>query len=556
VKQGRHAAYHGNMADQDDTHDQMQTELQQLREEKARLTAQVQTLHALEQALRRSEGRCLSVIAALDEGIIIHDKAGAIVEVNDSAGRIMGVPRGELVGRASLDPSWRSFDEHGRPFDDFCQPARQTLLTGEPQSGVIMALDRPSRPLVWLSVNTQPLRESPQEPPYGVVCSLFDITELKQTQERLATSERWLKEAQHVAHVGSWAYEIDTQRVIRSDELYRIYGIADDETRRTFEPMLEHIHPDDRERFLEAMRGAVEAEQPVTIEHRIQTARDAIRHVVVRAQLVTDADGRPRALVGTTQDVTELKAYEAEMAKRTAELQQAREMDRLKGQLVDAVSHELRTPLTSIAGYAEFLEDQMAGPLTPNQTDYVKQILVGAKRLERLIDDLLDFARLEAGSFRLAVQPTELNELVAHVVENLQPQSLEVGVPLTVQPHEGSLLVMIDPKRVEQVLLNLVGNALKFTPKGGAVAVRVQPAGGLACVQVTDTGIGIAPEHLPRLFDKFFQVNPSTTREHGGAGLGLAIAKALVEAMGGTLHVESELGKGSTFWFTLPRAAE
>lgn len=233
-----------------------------------------------------------------------------------------------------------------------------------------------------------------------------------------------------------------------------------------------------------------------------------------------------------------------------------RELDHLKGDFINSASHELRTPLTSITGYAEFLEDEVGGPLTADQRIFVTQIQEGAKRLQRIVDDMLDFARMEAGAFKLVLREADLGLLIQEELAFVQPQAREAGVSLRTELPEEALRVPMDPSRIGQVLLNLLGNAIKFTPAGGEVTISVHPSPEEVRVEVRDTGIGIAEAHLDRLFQKFFQVDPSLTRERGGAGLGLSIAKALVEAHGGKIGVSSRLGVGSTFWFTLPRASE
>ncbi len=246
------------------------------------------------------------------------------------------------------------------------------------------------------------------------------------------------------------------------------------------------------------------------------------------------------------------------VSRRNAELSQAnqhlQELDRLKGDFLNAASHELRTPLASIIGYSEFLEDGMGGPLTPEQQDYLQEIQHGAMRLQRLVDDLLDFARLEAGGYVLDRQDADLRDAISEVARSLVPQASAKGIDLCLELPETPLEVRMDPRRIEQVLLNLVGNALKFTPAGGTVRIGAHATDDGARVVVADSGIGIPEEQLPRLFEKFYQVDPSTTRSYGGTGLGLSIAKALVEAHGGAIGVESELSRGSRFWFTVPRS--
>ncbi len=248
------------------------------------------------------------------------------------------------------------------------------------------------------------------------------------------------------------------------------------------------------------------------------------------------------------------------LSRRNAELSQAnqhlQELDRLKGDFLNAASHELRTPLASIMGYSEFLEDGMGGPVSSEQLEFIREIQHGAARLQRLVDDLLDFARLEAGGFKLDPQEADLRETISEVCRTLLPQATAKGVSLRMDLPETPQAVQMDAQRIEQVLLNLVGNALKFTPAGGEVRIGVQTVNGATRVEVRDSGIGISAGQLPRLFEKFFQVDPSTTRAYGGTGLGLSIARALVEAHGGEIGVESQPGQGSRFWFTLPGFAD
>ncbi|HEY9899373.1 MAG TPA: ATP-binding protein [Pantanalinema sp.] len=238
-----------------------------------------------------------------------------------------------------------------------------------------------------------------------------------------------------------------------------------------------------------------------------------------------------------------------------AAYERLKELDLLKSNLLNAVSHELRTPLTSIQGFAEFLEDRLAGDLSAEQAHFVQQIQQGSRRLAHLVDDLLDVARVESGTFKLALEEADLAHVIRESVMSFQPQAKEAGVTLTEVGLGDPLPIRIDPKRVGQILLNLIGNAIKFTPPGGRIRLGLTLGEHEVRVQVQDTGIGIPPEDLPHVFDKFFQIDNSLTRRRGGTGLGLPITKALVEAHGGTIGVVSESEQGSTFWFALPREA-
>ena len=218
------------------------------------------------------------------------------------------------------------------------------------------------------------------------------------------------------------------------------------------------------------------------------------------------------------------------------------------------VSHELRTPLNFITGFASILEDEVSGPLNAEQHAHIERILDGGERLLGLVNDLLDYARLEAGNFRADPVPLALAPLVDRVIADLQPLARQRRLTLARDVSPGLPVTLADPLRLEQVLYNLIGNAIKFTPEGGSVHVAAAAEGERVRLSVIDTGIGIPPEALPRLFDRFYQVDSSPTRPFGGTGLGLAITRSLIEVMNGEIGVESEVGKGSTFWFTLPKA--
>ena len=237
------------------------------------------------------------------------------------------------------------------------------------------------------------------------------------------------------------------------------------------------------------------------------------------------------------------------------QITQLHEIDRLKDEFLSVISHELRTPLNFITGFASTLDDEVQGPLNPAQHEALGKILNGADRMLKLVDDLLDFAKIQSGHLDLGREAVPYAAVVAEVLGLLKPLGERKGLEIASEVPP-DLVAWLDPDRVSQVLTNLVGNAIKFTPPGGRVVVRAAARGASLLTEVVDTGQGIGPEHREKLFRRFQQVDMSNTRQASGTGLGLAISKGLVEAHGGEIGVESTLGEGSTFWFRLPLAPE
>lgn len=232
---------------------------------------------------------------------------------------------------------------------------------------------------------------------------------------------------------------------------------------------------------------------------------------------------------------------------------QLHELDRMKDAFLSMVTHELRTPLTVISGLTEMLETGIYGALNDEQAEHIRQISAQAERLRLLVNDLLDLSKLEAGMIELRPAPHAPHTLAAAVSAQLRGVAAQAGVRLRNQVSPRLPAFNCDGARIEQVLTNLVANAIKFTPPGGQVTITAGAEQALVLrFCVADTGAGIPPAALARVFDKFFQVRPSTETGNKGTGLGLAIVKHLVELHGGTVRVESEVGSGSRFCFTLP----
>lgn len=251
--------------------------------------------------------------------------------------------------------------------------------------------------------------------------------------------------------------------------------------------------------------------------------------------------------------VRELKVLSGELEERVKDLTHA---NKAKDEFLSIVSHELRTPLTSLNGFLAVLLDGEAGSLTDEQRKFIGIAKQSADRLNLLIGDLLDISRIEAGRLNLAMETCSLHDILTRSVQNLESAAQAKNLRLECRSSSALPTVWADPNRIQQVVDNLIANAIKFTEKDGSVEVSTEEKGDFVQVSVRDTGPGLAPEDQKRVFDMFYQVDASARRKAGGAGLGLSIAHGIITLHGGQLWVESELGKGSTFKFVLPRSKE
>jgi two-component system phosphate regulon sensor histidine kinase PhoR len=233
------------------------------------------------------------------------------------------------------------------------------------------------------------------------------------------------------------------------------------------------------------------------------------------------------------------------------DISERQEAEELKSQFFALVSHELRTPLTSIVGYAEMVDELEGERLSKEGREYMKIIERSAKKLDRLVQDLLLVAQVEAGNFGVELTPLDLVPVVRDCVEGSQPAADEAGVQLSLEAN-GVPPLAGDANRLSQVFDNLLSNAIKFTAEGGTVAVRVGAKDDRCAIEVRDSGVGIGTDELEHLFDRFYRAQEARKGHYSGAGLGLAISKAIVDAHEGEIRVTSEPGKGSTFRVLLP----
>jgi signal transduction histidine kinase len=280
-----------------------------------------------------------------------------------------------------------------------------------------------------------------------------------------------------------------------------------------------------------------------------------IKYELISAAPLLGVEGRPRGAVASLMDITERRLAEREreamLVREQATRVEAEAANRAKDEFLATVSHELRTPLNAMLGWATLLRGRI--PDESMIDDALETIERNCRLQAQLIEDLLDISRINAGNLRLDVKPVELASVVTAALEAVQHAAHARSISIEMSPRSTAATVRGDATRIQQVVWNLLSNAVKFTPRGGHVVIAVDTTESEALITVQDTGEGISADFLPYVFDRFRQADGTKTRRHGGLGLGLAIARHLVEAHGGTIEAASEgVGKGATFTVRLP----
>jgi signal transduction histidine kinase/CheY-like chemotaxis protein len=345
----------------------------------------------------------------------------------------------------------------------------------------------------------------------------------------------------------AWEWDLRTDRVVRSDNAPLLLGLpvtSTAERGRTFEQM---IHPDDRDRVRRAVEASLASGTPVATEFRLVRPDGSVVWVLDDGQFELGGDGRPLRMRGILRDVTEQKLLEAKLERAHREAEAA---SHAKDEFLAILSHELRTPLNAMLGWARMLS---AGALDPETTRRaILAIERNAEAQTQLVNDLLDLARITAGKLRLDLRPVDLAPVIERAVDVVLPTAETKGLRLQVTLDRRAGPVMGDADRLQQVIWNLLTNAVKFTPRGGRVQVFLTRVASHVQLQVSDSGVGIATELLPLLFERFRQAATGAARPQG-LGLGLALVKHLVEQHGGTVTAASPgEGGGSTFTVSLP----
>jgi PAS domain S-box-containing protein len=484
-----------------------------------------------------------ALLASTAEGIFGVDGHGLCTFINASAARMLGLDPDQARGQ-----DLHHLIHHTRP-DGRAYPRDESPIVSVLSSGVSVRVDhevlwRPDGTQFPVSYSASPVLQDGSV--VGAVVAFADESERRAVEDRVQLLGRILDDSLNEIYMfdGENLCFVQVNRGGREN-----LGYSMDELRRmTPVDLKPEFTPEMFDAMIEPLRvGEEEALRFETIHLR----KDGSEYPVeVNLQL---SRGFERSLfIAVILDITERRRAEAEREELIRDLEEA---NRVKADFVSTMSHELRTPLNAVTGYAQLLDDGIPVPIPEDARSHVRRITLSARHLLQLIDEVLTFSKLEAGRESTVPGPIHLAELVDEVRAVLEPLAAEREIGFNVTLKGGGQSFVSDPKKLRQILLNLSGNAVKFTEPGGRVDVFIRAGEDRLRLEVADTGIGMTEDEQARAFDPFWQANQTSTRSAGGAGLGLAITRRFVDVLGGTLDLESSPGSGTRFRVTLPRLA-
>jgi len=490
-----------------------------------------------------NETHLKEIIDNLFEGYQILDFNWTYLYINKAAEKHNMRPSSEMLGKKYMD-CWPGITKTKlfQLIKDCIENRNQYRFENE--------FIYPNGEIGWFDVGIQPVKD-------GVFILTNDISEKKRSEQKLLkekikveNSERQLKKAQRTAKVGNWIWYIQENRLWWSDEMHNIFEIEKSSFSGKLTEILEElVHPDDIAKVNESNQSVIDNAQPIPVEYRIKTRNGTEKYVfAVADEVIKDTDGKSQILTGIAQDITEYKLIQKQLEDAKAD---AEKSNNLKSSFLANMSHEIRTPMNAITGFASFLKDRS---FSRDEIDkYADIIITSGNHLLNLINDIIDISKIDAGHISLSKEIINLDalmrELYSFFHSNLMAKNNQ-NITLNMNAPQLDMQIVTDETRLRQILINLLANAVKFTEQG-EVEFGYFIKKDKLLFYVRDTGIGISPEKQEIIFNRFQQGTDSTEKLYGGTGLGLAIAKACTHLLNGNIWLESEVNKGTTFYFTI-----
>ena len=505
---------------------------------KAELETEREARKAAEAALVEERRRFHSVLDGIPILLWVKDDKNNIVYINRPAAEGRGLTREEMEGRSTYEfyP-----DDAVRYFEDDLEVIRSE----QPKVGIVEQVLSSSGEKRWVSTSKIPWRDA-QGKVTGVLVTASDITDLVRQQDQreslmtsvakaLELSEERYYLAIRGSNDGVWDWNLRSNEVFYSPRYKELLGYRGDEFPNVFSSFHDNLHPEDLPRVMESVNAHLEEKVPYEAEFRMRHKNGEWCWFSARGQAIWDKDGKPYRMSGSQRDITDRKQAEQNV-----------------NEFFSTVSHELRTPLSAVKGSLRLIEGGLAGHISDEAKELLDIALSSCERLIRLVNDILDLRKIEAGKLDLQFREVKAAELTEEVLQGLASYADNHGVKLD-NKCAPSVVLEADHDRMVQVITNLIGNAIKFSGRGSAVTVHADMIDERhARFSVEDNGPGIPIDQQHLLFMKFKQLDASDTRRQDGTGLGLAICKAIVSQHHGRIGVESTPGKGSNFWFELP----
>jgi PAS domain S-box-containing protein len=484
--------------------------------------------------------------ASTEYSIIATQLDGTILLWNPGARRMYGYDPHEVVGRNLR----LLYPQDERSVSELEGMFTKALEQGQ-WEGIATRLRKGGRPFPAQIVLT--VRRDHRRRPIGFLSISKDLSNEEELARRLRESEAHNRGLIESAVDGLLTIDLDGRLTDVNKEMERLVGVGRDEL--LGHRFSEFVVPSSAGE--EAVRQILEDGRIKDYDMRLRRPNGEFAYVSFNATIIREGPDRRTGIIGTLRDVAEGRRLREQLELRNRELEvqneRVKQANRLKSEFLAAMSHELRTPLNSIIGFSDFLLTDEDHPLSDVQREYLTDILNSGNHLLSLINDVLDLAKVESGKLELNPMPFAAPAAVEAVCSSLRPQLLERELELKTDVAPEIDRIVLDELRFKQILYNLLSNAVKFTPTGGRITLSLAPSPPARLrIRVDDTGIGIPPKDLDRIFREFEQLDSGTARKYSGTGLGLPLTQKLVKAMGGTIGVESAVARGSTFIVDLP----